>query len=174
MPAPLDPPPGPDDHARGRPDAPYVLTMYADFECPFCQAAQGILARVEKRLGEDLLLVSRHFPVDARHPLARDAARVAEAAAEQGAFWPMHDALFALRGDLSRPKLLKAVRQLGLDVAAAERALDDHLHDERIAADFASGERSGVTGTPAFFAGTTQIQGAFDASSIVEALRAGA
>ncbi len=148
--------------------------MYADFECPFCQAAQGILERVHRRLGEDLLLVARHFPVDARHPLARDAARAVEAAAAQGAFWEMHDALFALRGDLARPKLLRAADGLGLDAQAVEAAFDDGSADERIEADHASGERSGVTGTPAFFAGRTQILGAFDAGSLVDALRGSA
>jgi NhaA family Na+:H+ antiporter len=148
--------------------------MYADFECPFCQAAQGILARVRRRLGDDVLLVSRNFPVDARHPLARDAARAAEAAAAQGAYWEMHDALFALRGVLARPQLLTAAKGLRLEVGAVEAAFDSGVHDPRIEADLASGRRSGVTGTPAFFAGGAPISGAFDASSLVDALRASA
>lgn len=172
MPAALDPPPSPDDHALGRTDAPYVLTMYADFECPFCQASQSILARVRKRLGDDLLLVYRHFPIDARHPLARAAARAAEAAATQGAFWPMHDVLFDRRGELARPALLEAARGLALDLDRFGAELDSGVHDARIEADLDSGRRSGVTGTPAFFAGPTRVDGAFDASSLVDALRA--
>lgn len=171
MPGPLDPPPSPDDHAHGRPDAPYVLTMYADFECPFCQAAQSILPRVRKRLGDDLLLVFRHFPIDDRHPLARQAAHAAEAAAAQGRFWEMHDALFDLRGDLDRRALLKAAKRLGLDQDRLVAELDSAVHDAKVEADLASGLRSGVTGTPAFFAQTQPIAGAFDASSLVEALR---
>ncbi len=167
----LEPPPSPDDHVLGRPDAPHVLTMYADFECPFCQAAQSILPRVRKRLGDDLLLVFRHFPIDARHPLARQAAYAAEAAAAQGAFWEMHDALFDLRGELGAPALLAAARRLALDVPRIEAELDAGRHHARVAADVASGERSGVTGTPAFFAGAQPISGSFDAGSLVDALR---
>lgn len=167
----MDPPPSPDDHALGRPDAPHVLTMYADFECPFCQAAQSILPRVRKRLGDELLLIYRHFPVDARHPRARQAAHVAEAAAAQGSFWEMHDALFDLRGELELPALLKAAARLELDVPRIEAELDAGSHDPRIEADLASGRRSGVTGTPAFFARTQPITGAFDAGSLVDALR---
>jgi NhaA family Na+:H+ antiporter len=170
---PLDPPPAPDDHTLGRPDARHVLTMYADFECPFCQAAQSILPRVRKRLGDDLLLVYRHFPLDERHPLARRAAHAVEAAGAQGAFWAMHDALFDLRGELERPALLKAAKQTGLDTARFESELDAEAHDAKIEADVASGRRSGVTGTPAFFAGQQPISGAFDAGSLVDALRAG-
>lgn len=168
----LDPPLQPDDHVAGPDAAPYELTMYFDFECPFCQAAQSILARVRRRMGDELRLAVRHFPIDDRHPLARQAAEAVEAAAAQGAFWPMHDALFELRGKLERPELLGAAKRLGLDVARVERELDEHLHAARVEADHASGERSGVTGTPAFFAQGSQVSGAFDAGSLVEALRA--
>ena len=167
----LQPPPSADDHALGRPDAPCVLTMYADFECPFCLAAQSIVARVRKRLGDELLLVFRHFPLDAVHPLASDAARAVEAADAQGAFWPMHDALFDLRGDLARPGMSRAAKAVGLDRARFEADLDTGRGDTRIAADLLSGERSGVTGTPAFFANGARVDGAFDASSLVGALR---
>lgn len=172
MPDVLDPPPSAEDHALGRPDAPYVLTMYEDFECPFCQAAQSIIPRVGKRLGDDLRLVYRHFPIEERHPLARQAAHAAEAAAVQGAFWEMHDALYALGGQLERPALVKAAKRLKLDVARFEADLDSAINDAKVEADLASGLRSGVTGTPAFFAGGTAISGAFDASSLVDALRA--
>lgn len=168
----LDPPPQRDDHASGPADARYALTMYSDFECPFCQAAQSILARVRKRLGDELRFVYRHFPIEERHPLAREAGEVAEAAHAQGAFWPMHDALFDLRGSLERPAMFKAAKKLGLDVARIERELDGHVHAARVEADRQSGLRSGVTGTPAFFAASRPVGGAFDASSLVEALRA--
>lgn len=172
MPGLLDPLPQAADHTAGPEGAPHVLTMYADFECPFCQAAQSILPRVRKRLGDELLFVFRHLPISERHPLALGAADAAEAAAAQGAFWAMHDALFELRGDLERPALVKAAKALGLDLPRFEADLDSRAHRARIEADVASAERSGVTGTPAFFAGTTQVGGAFDAGSLVDALRA--
>ena len=100
VPASLDPPLGPDDHVRGAADAPYELVMYGDFECPYCAAAQSILARVRTRLGDELRFVFRHLPLEAVHPHARHAAEAAEAAAAQGAFWEMHDALYAARGRL--------------------------------------------------------------------------
>lgn len=137
--------------------------MYADFECPFCQAAQSILPRVRKRLGDDLLLVFRHFPLDERHPRARRAGHAVEAAGAQGAFWEMHDALFDLRGELERPALVKVAKRTGLDTARFEAELDAAVHDAKVEADLASGRRSGVTGTPAFFAGQQPISGAFDA-----------
>ena len=128
---------------------------------------------LDLELGDDLLLVYRHFPLGERHPLARQAAHAAEAAGAQGAFWEMHDALFDLRGELERPALLKMANRLELDVARFEAELASGVHDGKVEADLASGQRSGVTGTPAFFAGEQPISGAFDAGSLVDALRAG-
>lgn len=172
MPGSLDPLPRPEDHALGPADAPFVLTMYEDFECPFCQAAQSVVARVRRRLGPELRLVVRHFPIPERHPLALQAANAAEAGAIQGAFWELHEALYDLRGKLQRPELVKAAKRLGLDTARFEADLDGAVHAARIEADVASGERSGVQGTPAFFAGSALVEGAFDAGSLVDALRA--
>ncbi len=168
---PLQPPPGPDDHAQGPEDSPRVLTMFADFECPFCQAAQSIIPRVQRRV-PDVRLVFRHLPINERHPLALDAARAVEAAGAQGRFWEMHDALFELRGDLARPKLVTAAKGLGLDLQRFEADLAPGVHDARIERDVRSAEASGVEGTPAFFAGADQVEGAFDAGSLVDALRA--
>ena len=106
MPASLDPPLGPDDHVSGRADAPYELVMYGDFECPYCAAAQSILARVRSRLGDELRFAFRHLPLESVHPHARHAAEASEAAAAQGAFWEMHDALYAARGRLEDADLV--------------------------------------------------------------------
>ena len=59
----------------------------------------------------------RHFPVQLLAPArAAPAACAAEAAALQGAFWAMHDALFADQGRLEDPHLWARAERLGLDV----------------------------------------------------------
>src|SRR3954469_1289090 len=89
---------GPDDHVRG-PEGARLVIVYGDYECPFCAAAELRLRELEARV------VFRHFPVRTSHPRAYPAAHAAEAAAEQGAFWAMHDALFADQGRLEDPHL---------------------------------------------------------------------
>lgn len=160
------------DHVRGAPGAELELVMYGDFECPYCAAAQGILRRVEERLGDRLRFVLRHFPLDSLHPHAARAAQAAEAAAAQGAFWEMHDALYAARGHLEDADLAAHAAGLGLDGAAVEAALRDGTHAERVEHDRQTGLAAGVTGTPGFFANGTLMTGAFDAGSLVEALTA--
>ncbi|HEX5527203.1 MAG TPA: thioredoxin domain-containing protein [Solirubrobacterales bacterium] len=158
------------DHVRGAPSAPLELVMFGDFQCPFCLGAQSILRRVRERLGERLLFGFRHLPIPEKHPLAMLAAEASEAAAAQGRFWELHDALYAIQPKLSRETMLEAAADLGLDVGRMSAEIDAGAHRERIDRDLASAQASGATGTPTFFVNGVRHFGAYDASSLVEAL----
>jgi protein-disulfide isomerase len=174
VPDPLDPPLGDRDHVEGPPDAPLELVMYGDFQCPFCSAAQPILRRVRDRLDGRLRFAFRHFPLPEVHPDARRAAEASEAAAAQGAFWPMHDALYAAGGNLGLDAILAAAAALGLDVERMRAELDGGTHAERVEIDVRSGRAAGISGTPTFFAQGERHRGGYDAQSLIAALeRAG-
>jgi len=169
----LTPPLGPDDHVAGPPDAPLELVMYGDFQCPFCTAAQPILRRVRDRLGDRLRFAYRHYPVRDRHPDAERAAQASEAAAAQGAFWEMHDALYGLRGRLGLDDVVAAAAGIGLDGERVRAEIEAGVHAARVQADVESGNKGGVPGTPTFFANGVRHDGAFDAQSLIGALTAG-
>lgn len=166
----LSPPLEEIDHVRGERGAPLELVMFGDFQCPFCLGAQSVLRRVRERLGERLLFGFRHLPIPERHPLAPLAAEASEAAAAQGRFWEMHDALYTAQPKLSRETILEVAADLGLDVERMTAEIDSGAHRDRIARDIASAEAGGVTGTPTFFVNGKRHFGAYDASSLVEAL----
>jgi protein-disulfide isomerase len=130
------------------------------------------MRRVHKRLGDRLVFGFRHLPIPERHPLAPMAAQAAESASEQGKFWEFHDALFQEQPKLSRETMLRVGRDLGLDADRMAAEIDSEAHSERIDRDVASAEASGATGTPSFYANGTHIFGAYDASSLIEALEA--
>ena len=138
------PPVGTHDHVRGPEGAP-VLIVYGDYECPFCAALEPVLA------GAPVRVAFRHFPVKASHPRAFAAARAAEAAALQDAFWPMHDALYADQGRLDDPHLWERARTLGLDVERFDADRRSEAVLARVKRDFDSGIRAGVVSTPATF-----------------------
>jgi protein-disulfide isomerase len=141
--APL-PPLRPGDHVRGPADAPLVV-VYADFECPYCAVVH------EHLRDRPLRIAFRHFPVRSKHPRAWAAASAAEAAALQGAFWPMHDALFADQGRLEDPHLWARAERLGLDVARFDADRRAPALADRVTADFRAGVRAGVPTTPTLF-----------------------
>ncbi len=158
------------DHVRGERDAPLELVMFGDFQCPYCLGAQSVIRRVRERLGDRLAFGFRHLPIPERHPLAPLAAQASEAAAAQGQFWEFHDALFQAQPRLSRETVLEVAKDLRLDVDRVAAEIDAELHAERIERDLASAQESGATGTPAFFVNGVRLFGAYDASSLVEAL----
>ncbi|HEU4393385.1 MAG TPA: DsbA family protein [Solirubrobacterales bacterium] len=173
MNATLTPPPEEIDHLRGDLGRPLQLVMFGDFQCPFCLGAQSVLRRVHERLGDRLVFAFRHLPIPERHPLAPLAAEASEAAAAQGRFWEYHDALFAAQPRLSPETMLEVGRDLGLDADRMAAELDSGAGRPRVERDLDSAERSGATGTPTFFVNGARHYGAYDASSLVEALEAG-
>ena len=97
------------DHARGAEDAPVTLVEYGDYECPYCGQAEIVIRELLSSFGDDLRYVWRHLPLNDVHANAQMAAEAAEAAAAQGAFWPMHDALLDPpgRADADGPRPLR-------------------------------------------------------------------
>jgi protein-disulfide isomerase len=168
----LDPPVGSQDHLRGSLGAPLTLVKYGDFECPYCRAAAGVIAEVRQLLGERLCFVFRHFPLAQLHPFALSAAVGAEAAALYGQFWPMHDLLYTGAPRLRQADLRGYAEQIGVDPDAvvwpATRMVED-----RVEADFNSGVRSGVRGTPTLFLNEVLYHGPVTVDALIAALAVG-
>jgi protein-disulfide isomerase len=121
------------------------VIVYGDYECPFCAAVEVRLRALPLRVA------FRHFPVRASHPRALPAAHAAEAAAAQGAFWAMHDALFDDQGRLEDPHLWERAERLGLDVARFDADRRSPPVAERVREQFRGGVRAGVATTPTVF-----------------------
>jgi protein-disulfide isomerase len=160
----------PVDHCLGREDAPVTLVQYGDYECSFCAAAQPILRDVRRRLGDALRFVFRHFPLPQVHPHAVHAAESAEAAADQDAFWLMHDTLYRNQRSLRDADLLSYAAELGLDTRRVAKDLVHASKEQRVHRDVSSGIRSGVRSTPAFFINTVRHDGPWDTGSLLIAL----
>ena len=89
--------------AIGNPSAPITMEVFGDFQCPACR---GFFEGTVKQVIDDYVipgkvyLVHRDFPLD-MHPYARQAARLANAAAEFGKFEAMERALYDHQDDWS-------------------------------------------------------------------------
>ncbi|HEY3002577.1 MAG TPA: Na+/H+ antiporter NhaA [Kribbellaceae bacterium] len=166
--APVDPD---RDHVRGAQDAPVTLVEYGDFECPYCGQAEPIVRELLADFG-DLRYVWRHLPLTDVHPRAQLAAEAAEAAAEQGAFWPMHDLLLARQDALRPADLLRYAEELELDVEQFRDHLRRRAASDHVAEDVDSADLSGVSGTPTFFIDGRRLHGAYDIDTLSAAVRA--
>ncbi|WP_244875902.1 Na+/H+ antiporter NhaA [Winogradskya consettensis] len=158
------------DHCRGPLDASVTVVEYGDFQCPYCgQAEPAARALI---VDADLRYVWRHLPLTDVHPLAQLAAEAAEAAAEKGKFWEMHDLMLDHQDHLRIMDILRYADQLGLDVDRFHDELMDHTYAERVAQDVDSADLSGVSGTPTFFINGRRHYGAYDVATLKEAVKA--
>ena len=88
-----------EDHVLGLASAPVTIIEYSDFQCPFCRTFfDQTYVQLKKEYIDNGVarLVYRHFPLGF-HPAAQKSAEAVECANEQGKFWEMHDAIFALQ-----------------------------------------------------------------------------
>ena len=159
------------DHIRGPLDAPVTIVEYGDYECPYCGQAEPVVRELLREHG-DVRYVWRHLPLNDVHPRAHLAARAAEAAADQGAFWQMHDLLLDHQDALRQSDLIGYAEQLGLDVERFGDALLSHTSLARVAEDVDSADLSGVSGTPTFFINGRRHYGAYDIATLSAATRA--
>jgi protein-disulfide isomerase len=136
------------DHVRGARNG-LLLIEYGDLECAFCAALHARLERLRAALA--VRHVYRHFPVRSSHPRAFAAACATEAAAAQGAFWQMRDAVLCDQGHIEDPHLWALAQRLGLDLERFEQDRRAEQTRARVTADFLGGVRAGVVTTPTVF-----------------------
>jgi Na+/H+ antiporter NhaA len=164
--APVDPD---RDHVRGPSDAPVTVVEYGDFECPYCGQAEAVIRELLAGHG-DVRYVWRHLPLSDVHPRAQRAAQAAEAAAEQGAFWEMHDLLLSHQDALGVGDLVRYAGELGLNVERFRDDLRRNTGAARVAEDVDSADLSGVSGTPTFFINGRRHYGAYDIATLTAAV----
>jgi protein-disulfide isomerase len=160
------------DHVQGSPDAEVTLVQYGDYECPYTRMSRHSIHALQRELPDRLRFVFRHFPLEQIHPHARAAATAAEAAGAQGQFWVMHEHLFEHQKALEKADLHQYAIDLGLQPEQFEHDRTSPEVARRIERDLASGERSGVEGTPTFYVNGVRHDGPFDVDSLRSAIAA--
>jgi Na+/H+ antiporter NhaA len=159
------------DRIRGPARALVTIIEYGDFECPYCGQAEPVIRDLLAGHG-DVRYVWRHLPLNDVHPHAQIAAEAAEAAADQGAFWEMHDLLLRRQDHLLMSDLIRYAGDLGLDSGRFSEHIRKRTGAARIAEDVDSADLSGVSGTPTFFINGRRHYGSYDIAALTAAVRA--
>ena len=147
--------------STGPQNAPVTLVEWSDFQCPYCYKGAAQLSAVLKAFPTQVKLVFREYPLES-HSQAALAAAAAIAAHKQGKFWPLHDAMFAHRQDLSKEAITAMAAKAGLDMKRfqadwpAKETLNTVLHDIQ------DGDKAGVEGTPTVFINGQHYNGSLE------------
>jgi len=139
--------------------APVTIVEFSDFQCPFCYKAAAELAAVVKAFPTQVRLVFREYPLES-HSQAAMAAAAAIAAHRQGKFWPLHDAMFAHRTELSRATVTALAAKNGLDMKRFEADWGSKETANAVLRDMQDGDRAGVDGTPTVYINGKRYHGA--------------
>ena len=150
---------------EGPDKAPLTVVEFSDFQCPYCAQAAPQVEALLKVFPTQLKIVFKQFPLDT-HPQAAIAAAASVAAQRQGKFWPMHDALFASRDNLSRQNLLALAAANGLEMKQFQADLDSAAVQQAIARDMQDGNDAGVAGTPTIFLNGQKFNGPIEVSAL--------
>ncbi len=148
----------------GRDDAPVKLTVFEDFQCPFCRAYTG---EQEPAIIEELVKTGemqieyRHLPILGSESVR--AATASQCAADQNKFWQYHHQLFLVQaeagqiedeekqaGRFSDDRLKQFATDLGLDRTTFDQCFDNNTHLEKVTNDQREANQFGITGTPGF------------------------
>jgi protein-disulfide isomerase len=143
----------------GPDDALVTIVEFSDFQCPFCSRVNPTIAQIKEKYPKDVRIVFRQQPLP-MHKEAPGAAKAALAAANQGKFWEMHDALFENSRGLNDAKFTELAKGLGLDLAKFDADRNSPETAKKVAADQKVARQFGANGTPAFFVNGRFVSGA--------------
>jgi protein-disulfide isomerase len=158
-----------DSPMLGSSSATVYVVEFSDYECSFCQAAEGTNQKMIDDLRKSypgweapipkvieeyvntgkVKLVFRQFPVHQD----KNPALAAVCAKEQGKFWEYHRVLFENYNALTITDLKKYAADLNLNLTQFNDCLDSKKYEKSIQNDLNDGTGVGVSGTPTFFIG---------------------
>jgi protein-disulfide isomerase len=159
------------DHFQGNENAPITLVEYGDYQCPHCGHAYPIIKKVQAYFGDNLKFVFRNFPLENIHPFAVPAAIATEAAAKQDKFWQMHDIIFENQTNLHGNSFSQFAEALNLDIEQFNVDIENVFVLNKVEADFESGIKSGVNGTPSIFINGIKYNGMVETQDLIDALK---
>ncbi|MGQ0834999.1 MAG: Na+/H+ antiporter NhaA, partial [Gammaproteobacteria bacterium] len=158
------------DHVLGSDNADITLVEYGSYACPHCRVANERIAEVRDKFGDRLRYVFRHRPLTGSD-IARRAAELIERADRPEQFWDAHVALMTRSRTLTEDDLRAVAGDLGVADDHREQAREAAQRaKERVDADVASAQASGVMLTPTFFINARRYDGPWDESSLSDAM----
>ena len=166
---------GADRPARGgKADAPVLIVVFDDLECPFCARSNAhLFPAVPDRYKDQVRVVYRDYPED-QHPWAMRGAVDTNCVAAQSAagYWNLVDYIHAHADEIGGKEKTVAKANQMLDALALEEAKKQNIDEGKVAAciekqdttviqqSMKEAEALGVGATPAIFINGEKIEGA--------------
>ena len=136
--------------SKGNASAKVTLIEFADYQCPHCKQAAGVLGTIAKRFPNDLRVVFMDLPINPSG-ISRAIAEGAACADQQGRFWEFHDLAFERQSALVKGSAVQFANELKLDADAFQRCLNSEFPKQRVAKSEDQARALGLSSTPTLF-----------------------
>ncbi|MBA2650271.1 MAG: DsbA family protein [Legionella sp.] len=151
----------------GNPKGNVTVVEFFDYRCHYCAKMTPILDDLVKN-DSDVRIIYKEFPIFGGS--SELASKAAIAAAKQGKYKPMHDALFNLGKNFEEKDIMNAAQKLGLDMNKLKKDMDSKEVKDMLDANRQLAEKLKLMGTPAFIVAPTpngQFKQGTDAFSFI-------
>lgn len=145
--------------SKGPATAPVTVYEMSDFQCPYCRRfALETFRAIEQEyiIPGKVRWVFVNFPLTSLHDNAVGAAATALCAANQGAFWPVHDLLYTYQETWAPlkepgPFFLSLADSAGISKPELLECVKSPATRSEIRSEAEGAERAGASSTPTFY-----------------------
>ena len=138
---------------EGRDEAAVTVVEFFDYQCPHCKDMTEVTDAVLKN-NSDVRVVYKEFPIFGNNSM--EASRAALAAAKQGKYKEMHEALMTTSNPLNEKKILEAAKAAGVNVKQLKADMESEAVRKELEQNLMLSQKLGLLGTPAFVIGSTE------------------
>ncbi|MCP0914192.1 MULTISPECIES: DsbA family protein [Legionella] len=136
----------------GNPKGNVTLVEFFDYQCIHCKKMKPIISALIKK-DANLRVIYKEFPIFGKS--SELASQVALAAAMQGKYQQMHDALLDLNKRLDETIIMDAAKSVGLDLEKLKKDMESKQVMDALNANRELAEKMHLMGTPAFIIAAT-------------------
>jgi protein-disulfide isomerase/uncharacterized membrane protein len=143
-------------------DAPIRITVFSDFQCPYCKSVADQLPELIAEFGDKINIQYMFYPLDANcntkmkggmHPYACTAAYFA--ACDESKFVEVHDYIFENQSEIGLENLKKWAAKFGLD----NSCLENKKVQDAIQQTLSAGDQFALKSTPTIIINGKKLEG---------------
>lgn len=147
------------DWVGGNPEGDVTMVEFIDYKCTYCKKAYEVVEEVLKK-DDKIRFVVKEFPIlSEQSVLAARFAVATRQVAGDAAYEKVHDALMAVRGDITLDSLQRLAEAQKIDAKAVLARMNTEEVTAVLRTNAQLAERMAIAGTPAFVVGGQLLRG---------------
>ncbi len=150
----------------GTPNAPVVLVLFSDFECPHCREEARVLRQnLLSAYPKQVRLYFKDYPLTQIHAWAKNASIAGRCIFRQNpaAFWEYHDWIYEHQQEINaqnlRDKVLEWAKAKDIDALQLSRCMDTRATEAEVDKSIAEAKALQVRATPTLFVNGRRMEG---------------